>query len=417
MPRVDTEPGFTAPRPPRSVVLPAGLRRAVSYISEHSDHPLSLSQIAAAAGVSNRTVQKHFHRFLGTSPIAWLRRVRLERAHDDFLREVDDGKVTAIATSRGFSHLGRFSAAYRVIYRERPSETLRSGNTRATIINRLPQPSVATLLQPGRWQTELTRASRYRPKHPEALALALLALPLASIAEPASAAQALELAGKAHERDPEYALPLALAAWCHAQRVVYTWTTCPSAERHAVLRLAHEAALLDNGDATVQTTLCAAYAAIGDLPNAEHCINTALATDPASHWAWQRSAWLRSYRGDTAAATVQFRHALQIDPEAPQTFNTYIGLGIAAFDAGNYREASGWIRLGLRSSPSALWSHRILAAAEARQGHHDEARLSAMRLRRSQPGLSIGQVIATLPVNADFLARLADGLETAGLPI
>lgn len=416
MPDEEISPDPIAPLRSECAVLPAGLRRAVAYICDHSDHPISLPQIAAAAGVSSRTLQKHFNRFLGTSPIAWLRRVRLEHAHDDFLREADGGKVTVIASSRGFSHLGRFSAAYRDIYRERPSETLRSGHARAAIINRVPQPSVATLLQPGRWQTELTRASRCRPEHPEALALALLALPLASIAEPASAAQALELAGKAHERDPEYALPLALAAWCHAQRVVYTWTACPAAERQTVLRLANEAARRDDGDATVQTALCAAYAAIGDLANAERCIDTALAADPASHWAWQRSAWLQSYHGNAATATAQFRHALQIDPGAPQTFNTYIGLGIAAFDAGNYREATGWIRLGLRSSPSALWSHRILAAAEARQGYKDEARLSAMRLRRSQPDLSIGQIIATLPVNANFLARLADGLETAGLP-
>lgn len=397
-------------------MLPAGLRRAVAYIRDHSDHPISLTQVADAAGVSNRTLQKHFQRFLGTSPTAWLQRVRLERAHDDFLREADGSKVTFIASSRGFAHLGRFSAAYRNIYHERPSETLRSCQIHATVINRRPQPSIGELLQPGRWQTELTRASRCRTEHPEALVLTLLALPLASISEPASAARALELTSKAHELDPDYALPLALAAWCHAQRVVYTWTEYPIAERLAVLRLADEAAYRDCGDATVQTTLCAAYAAIGDLANAELHINRALIADPASHWAWQRSAWLQTYRGDVVAATKQFRHALLTDPGAPQTFNTCIGLGIAAFDAENYREAAGWIRLGLRSSPSALWSHRVLAAAEALQGHKDEAKLSATRLRQAQPDLSIGQIIATLPVNANFLARLADALETAGMP-
>ena len=404
----------TALRREDTIVLPKGVLRASAFIRAHSDRPLTLEQIADAAGLAKRTLQKQFRRFLCISPIGLLRQVRLERAHDDLLRSTDTTRVTTVATNRGFSHLGRFSVAYRKIYHERPSETSRAGPVGQQLIDRS-QPALATLLDPEKWRTELARACTYRPDHPDALALALQALPLASIAEPESAARALDLAGQASDRDPTYALPRALAAWCHAQRVVYTWTRSPASERDAVLRLAAEAAQLDHGNATVQTVLCAAYAAIGNLPAAEHCIGLALQADPASHWAWQRSAWLQTYRGDAASARAQFRHALCLNPVAPQVFNTYIGLGLAAFDSGEYRDAAGWIRLGQRSSPTAAWSHRVLAAAEARLGHTDEARLSATRLRRAQPDLSIGQIVATLPVNADFLARLAEGLETAGM--
>jgi AraC-like DNA-binding protein/Flp pilus assembly protein TadD len=387
----------------------------VAFIREKSDEPLTLAQIAEAAGLSSRTLQKHFQRFLRVSPISLLHQVRLERAHDDLLRSAGSTRVTTVATSRGFGHLGRFSVAYRKIYQERPSVT-----SRARAIGRTPEddgshPTVTTLLHPANWQSELARAGACRPDHPEALALALNAFPLASIAEAGSATKALDLASRAADRDPGYALPRALAAWCHAQRVVYTWTHSPAAERASALRLATEAIRLDHADATVQTILCAAYAAIGDLPAAQLCIERALQADPSSHWAWQRSAWLQLYRGDAALAREQFGHALRLDPAAPQIFNTYIGLGLVAFDQGQYRDAAGWVRLGLRSSPTALWSHRVLAAAEARLGRKDEARLSATRLRRAQPDISIGQIVATLPVNADFLDRLADGLETAGM--
>lgn len=414
--------GPLAAAPPRTqdaAVLPAGVMRGIAYIRENSDGPVSLAQIAGAAGVANRTLQKHFRRFLRLSPLGFLRQVRLERARGDLLCGavtavgVTAVGVTGVAGNRGFSHLGRFSVAYRAAYQERPSETSRAGRQLA---GGMSGPSVAMLLLPAKWRAELARASMRRPEHPEALALALEALPLASVAEAGSAARALDLAGKAAERDPGYALPRALAAWCHAQRVVYTWTGSLSAERAAVQRLAAEAGALDHGDATVQTVLCAAHAAIGDLQAAELCIGRALRADPSSHWAWQRSAWLQTYRGDAAAARAQFRHALRLDPAAPQVFNTYIGLGLAAFDAGEYRDAAGWIRLGLRSSPTAVWSNRVLAAAEARLGRGGEARLSATRLRRAQPDISIGQIVAILPVNADFLARLADGLETAGMP-
>jgi AraC-like DNA-binding protein/Tfp pilus assembly protein PilF len=397
-----------------AMVLPKGVLRATAFIREHSDRPMTLEQIAAAASLSKRRLQKQFRRFVGVSPMGLLRQVRLERAHDDFLCSTQVTRVTTVATNRGFNHLGRFSVAYRSLYQERPSETSRAGPVGRQLIDRL-QPVLATMLDPERWRAELGRASTCRPDHPDALALALEALPLASIAEPGSATRALDLLGQASDRDPGYALPRALAAWCHAQRVVYTWTGCPASEREAVLRLAADAARLDHGNATVQTVLCAAHSAIGDLPSAERCIELALQADPSSHWAWQRSAWLQLYRGDAASARTQFRHALRLDPAAPQVFNTYIGLGLAGFDLGEYRDAAGWIRLGLRSSPIAAWSHRVLAAAEARLGRKDEARLSATRLRRAQPDISIGQIVATLPVNADFLARLAEGLETAGI--
>lgn len=401
--------------PGHATTLPDTVVRALAFIRTHSDDRLTLARIAGAAGVTNRRLQKQFKLCLGVSPMAVLRDARLERAHADFLASTDPTRVTTVATDRGFSHLGRFSVAYRKAFLETPSATARAGPAGRQLIVSAPGAALAALLRPERWQAELRRAQRQGSARPDALALALDAFPLASVAEAGSAARALELCEQSADIDPSYALPRALAAWCHAQRVVYTWTATPAGEREKALGLAAEAVRLDSGDATVQTVLCATYAAIGDLPAAQASIAPALLADPASHWAWQRSAWLRTYRGEKNAARAEFQRALRADPTAPQVFNTYIGLGLVAFDAGEYRDAAGWIRLGLRASPTAVWSHRVLAAAEARLGHRDEARLSVGRLRRSDPDLSIAAIVATLPVNPDFLDRLADGLETAGM--
>ncbi|WP_410468237.1 helix-turn-helix domain-containing protein [Amycolatopsis methanolica] len=57
--------------------------------------------------------------------MAYLQNVRLDRAHQDLL-DTDPSRttVTHVASRWGFTHLGRFAAAYRARYEEPPSRTL-----------------------------------------------------------------------------------------------------------------------------------------------------------------------------------------------------------------------------------------------------------------------------------------------------
>jgi transcriptional regulator GlxA family with amidase domain len=73
-----------------------------------------------------RSLQEGFRQHVGVSPMAYLRRVRLEHAHAE-LSEPRDGQrsVAAVAHRWGFGHLGRFAAAYRERYGVSPSDTLR----------------------------------------------------------------------------------------------------------------------------------------------------------------------------------------------------------------------------------------------------------------------------------------------------
>lgn len=108
-------------------VAPAAVRRAVDYIDAHADSPLTLADIAAAAGIGIRAVQYAFRRHLDTTPLAYLRRVRLEHAHRE-LRAADPQRgdtVEAIAAKWGFGNPSRFAAEHRGAYGELPSRTLR----------------------------------------------------------------------------------------------------------------------------------------------------------------------------------------------------------------------------------------------------------------------------------------------------
>jgi transcriptional regulator GlxA family with amidase domain len=105
---------------------PPQLRRAVAFIHENAQSDIGLADIAAAVGVTPRSVQYMFRRHLGTTPLEYLRRLRLDRAHRD-LQAADPAvdTVTAIAGRWGFTHAGRFSIAYQQVFGTKPSRTLR----------------------------------------------------------------------------------------------------------------------------------------------------------------------------------------------------------------------------------------------------------------------------------------------------
>lgn len=106
---------------------PRMLRRALDFIHENSQYDISIRDIAAAADVTPRAIQYAFREHLQTTPLEYLRRIRLERAHRE-LKSADPAfdTVTSIAGRCGFSHPGRFSSAYKQVFGVEPSRTLRS---------------------------------------------------------------------------------------------------------------------------------------------------------------------------------------------------------------------------------------------------------------------------------------------------
>ncbi|QFZ21014.1 helix-turn-helix transcriptional regulator [Saccharothrix syringae] len=121
-------PGAPAARPAdRTDAVPATVRRAIAYLEGAPDLDLGVADIARACHVSVRALQLAFRRHLGTTPLGYLRRVRLDRVRTD-LRDADPtagATVTAIATRWGFLPDSRFRAHYRAAYHELPGDTLR----------------------------------------------------------------------------------------------------------------------------------------------------------------------------------------------------------------------------------------------------------------------------------------------------
>lgn len=100
-------------------------RVAVDFMMANAHLPIHARDVAAAAGLSARSLQNAFQREHGTTPVDYLRRIRLDRVQDELLSsEPGHTSVVTIARRWGFAHLGRFSAAYADRLDEYPSTTL-----------------------------------------------------------------------------------------------------------------------------------------------------------------------------------------------------------------------------------------------------------------------------------------------------
>ena len=104
---------------------PKGVRHALAYMRANIGEKVTLTGLATACAMPERTLLNQFRRFVGLSPLAYLLHLRLNAARDALLN-TDDGAIIADIASRcGFTHLGRFATAYRSSFGESPSATRR----------------------------------------------------------------------------------------------------------------------------------------------------------------------------------------------------------------------------------------------------------------------------------------------------
>lgn len=96
---------------------------AVRAMEEHIEEPLSVAQVAAAAGVSLRRLQTLFLETLKVSPHAYYHALRLNVARRSLIET--RRSMVEIAAACGFNSAAVFARAYRAQYGENPSDTRR----------------------------------------------------------------------------------------------------------------------------------------------------------------------------------------------------------------------------------------------------------------------------------------------------
>lgn len=100
--------------------------RVIDAIQAEPQRPYTLAALAEVAEVSLRSLQREFQRQVGLPPMAYLRRVRLARAHAQLLGLSPAETSTAdVARRWGFAAPRRFTLRYLRTYGATPAETLR----------------------------------------------------------------------------------------------------------------------------------------------------------------------------------------------------------------------------------------------------------------------------------------------------
>jgi len=104
---------------------PAYVRRAQEYIHERLTESISMSDLSAAAGVTARTLQTSFRKYLGLAPMEYVRSVKMREIHKELLNADADASVSDIVMNYNIFNFGRFAQRYKERYGCLPSETLR----------------------------------------------------------------------------------------------------------------------------------------------------------------------------------------------------------------------------------------------------------------------------------------------------
>jgi len=108
----------------KAAAAPGSVRRAEEFMRANAGMPLTITEIAVAAGCGVRALQIAFHSFRGTTPMQVLQQARLEQARTEMLRPGQTQSLARIAAEYGFSSPTRFAQSFRRKYGVYPSELL-----------------------------------------------------------------------------------------------------------------------------------------------------------------------------------------------------------------------------------------------------------------------------------------------------
>ena len=240
---------------------------------------------------------------------------------------------------------------------------------------------VAGVIEPTLQAAEIRRSSE-RPKSDlTAYDLYLRALSAITSGEKKGYIEALDLLGRAIERDSHYGPSLASAALCHTALYVSGWTHDPDASRREGVELAHQALHYGGDDAGTLGRAAYALGHLGeDIDAAIALIDQSLQINPSFAYGWQRSGWLRLWAGQPDLAIDHFETALRLNPRDPAPA-TLMGIGVGHFFARRLEDARAMLLRSLQLQPGWVPTSRFLAACSAHLGRLDEARAIIEQLR------------------------------------
>ena len=110
------------PRPPARIEI---VKAAQRWLHDHPQQPITLAELCRQAHASRRSLIQGFRDHLGMGPMAYLKLHRLHGVRRLLLAgDHDQVRIGAIAAEWGFLNAGHFARDYRLLFGERPRDTL-----------------------------------------------------------------------------------------------------------------------------------------------------------------------------------------------------------------------------------------------------------------------------------------------------
>jgi TolB-like protein len=245
--------------------------------------------------------------------------------------------------------------------------------------------SVAGVIEPTLQAAEIRRSSESPNADLTAYDLYLRALADWGSREKHRIVRALDLLGRAIERDPQYGPAFALAAHCHHQLEVRGWIEDPEAARRTSVDLARQALRVGPDDPNVLAFVAFVLGYFGeDIGVAIGLIDRCLAFNPSHARAWHWSGLLRIFAGQPERALDDLQNYLRFSPRdrVPAYMNS---IGEAHFFCRRFDEAAANLLASLERAPGFPITYRVLASCFVHMGRLDDARQIIARLRAITP--------------------------------
>ena len=275
--------------------------------------------------------------------------------------------------------------------------------------------AVVSAIQPKLFQTEIAMATRRRPENLTAYDLFLRAMQQFYLSTREGLAEAIRLAHRALELDPQFGLVTALAGVCHMQRVLFGYAVDPQFDRKEAVRLLRLALSIDDGDPdTIAMAAIISAFMVGDCEREIEMANRAVALNPNSFLAWSSRGHVFRIAGLPEEAIRSFERAIRTSPVDPRLQLIFVGMGMAFIALRRFDEAIVAGKKAQRQNPSFPPASFCLASAFAHLGRDGEAREAAARLLETDPTFTISARMGR--ARQSHLKLLIEGLRKAGLP-
>ena len=267
-------------------------------------------------------------------------------------------------------------------------------------------------------ETEMARVQRKPTENMDAYDCFLRSLAIWSPGDRDANDEALALARKAFQLDPQYGRAYARAAMCYIYRKQGHWMTDRDTEVSEAMSLARLALKYGSDDEYVLYHVAVVFAFIGEqLDAAVALADQAIALNPNNANCWTNSGLVRCFRGEHHLAIEHGNRAMRLSPRDYNRSNMLLLMSLANLFLHHFEDAERFALEIVTRSPNHLTSLQVLAASSAFQNNSGLARETAARILCLDPTFRVSKLRDLVALRRpEDLATYMEGLRLAGIP-